>query len=158
MRDDEALKVDIESASQLYEAEHGYITLRDYFGGKPHTPEQEANAVELLKLVNALLTDYVANGGIMTIDPDTGTYISGAKGGDGDGGFRLPVSTTGKSGSKHRTAQAVDVSDQDNKLDAWITRDILVEHGLWREAEQWTNTWTHLQTVPPKSGNRSFNP
>jgi hypothetical protein len=158
MRDEEQLKQDIENADLQWSAEHGYITLRDYFNGKPHTPEQEANAIDLLQRVNACCAEYVADGGVMTIDPDTGTYISGAKGGDNDGGFRLPASTTGKPGSPHRDANGVDVSDQDNKFDEWLTRDTLVKFGLWREAKQHTPTWAHLQRVPPKSGNRSFNP
>ena len=135
-----------------------YITVDQYFGGKDHTPEQEAFATALLVLVNALLVDYVADGGIMTIDLDTGTYISGAKGGSGDGGFRLPESTTGAAKSKHRTAQAIDISDQNNKLDAWLTRDKLVKYQLWREATQWTATWCHVQCVPPISLARSYNP
>lgn len=159
MRDEAKLKQEVEASSQKWEAAHGgYITIRDYFGTKPHTDEHTANAVELLKCVNALLAEFVAQGGTLHKDPDTGTYISGSKGGAGDGGYRLPTTTTGKPGSAHKEAMACDIFDAGDKLDSWITRDILVKHGLFREAMQWTPTWCHLQTRPPKSGNRSFNP
>ena len=159
MKDSDQLKEAMNASGLKWEVDHGrYITLDDYFSDKPHTPEQAENAVDLLRRVNVLLTEYVADGGIMTIDPDTGTYISGAKGGSGDGGFRLPESTTGAAKSKHRTAQAIDISDQDNKLDAWLTRDKLVKYQLWREATQWTATWCHVQCVPPISLARSYNP
>ena len=162
-RDDDRLRQDVNAAGLRWEIDHGtppieYITLAQYFGDKPHTPEQEANAVHLLAHVNAYLADYVADGGVLTIDPDTGTYISGAKGGNGDGGFRLPNSTTGAPKSKHRSAQAVDVSDQDEALDVWTTDEKLAEHGLYRESPLATITWCHLQNVAPGSGNRTYFP
>lgn len=160
MRDDLQLKAELEISSQKWEADHGgYITIRDYFGTKQHTDEHTANAVELLKCVNALLAEFVAQGGVLQKDPDTRTYISGSKGGAGDGGFRLSNTTTGRPGSAHKEAMGVDVFDKDNLLDEWITRDILVKYSLFREAKQWTlGEWCHLQRRPPKSGNRSFNP
>lgn len=159
MRDEQQLKQEVEASSLKWEAAHGgYITIRDYFGTKPHTDEHADNAVILLACVNALLTEYVAHGGVLHRDPDTGTYISGSKGGAGDGGYRPSTTTTGKPGSAHKEAMACDVCDADGKLDEWITRDILVRYQLFREATQWTPGWTHLQTRPPKSGNRSFNP
>ena len=158
MRDDQQLKSDLETSSLKWEAEHGYITLADYFKGKPHTDEHANNAVILLARVNALLAEYVSCGGVMVKDPDTGTYISGSKGGAGDGGFGLSTTTTGKPGSAHKEGMAVDVYDAGEKLDEWISRDILVRYGLFREAKQHTPNWTHLQTREPKSGNRSFNP
>lgn len=158
MRDDQQLKSDLETSSLKWEAEHGYITLADYFGDKPHSPEQAEMAIELLRRVNGLLAEYVASGGVMTIDKDTGTYISGAKGGSGDGGFRLPDSTTGAPNSRHRKAQAVDVSDQAEGLDEWLTDKMLTKHGLYRESPLVTITWCHLQSMPPGSGNRTYTP
>lgn len=160
MRDEAKLKQEVEASSLKWDAAHGgYITIRDYFGTKPHTDEHSDNAVILLACVNALLAEFVAQGGTLHKDPDTGTYISGSKGGAGDGGFRLSNSTTGKPGSAHKEAMAVDVFDAGDKLDEWITRDILMKYSLFREAKQWTlGEWCHLQTRPPKSGNRSFNP
>ena len=158
MRDDQQLKSDLETSSLKWEAEHGYITIADYFKGKPHTDEHANNAVLLLARVNALLAEYVSCGGVMVKDPDTGTYISGSKGGAGDGGYRLSNSATGKPGSAHKEGMAVDVFDPENKLDDWITHEILIKHGLYREARQWTFGWCHLQTRPPRSLMRSFNP
>ena len=159
MRDTERLGQEVTSADLLWEVQHSwYITVADYFGDKHHTPEQHTNAVDLLMRVNSMVAAYVADGGVMTLDPDTGMYISGAKGGNGDGGFRTPASTTGVILSAHREGNGVDVSDQNNDFDKWITHAKLVMYGLWREAAPFTDTWAHLQRVPPNSGNRSFIP
>lgn len=159
MRDDQRLKKDEDAIMLKWESDHGgYVTLKDYFQSKPHTDEHTANATELLARVNALLAEFVDYGGILQIDPDTLTHISGSKGGAGDGGFRLSDSTTGKPGSAHKSAMAVDIYDIGDLIDAWCTRDHLVKYGLWREAKQWSPGWFHCQTREPKSGNRSFNP
>lgn len=147
------------------------ITIAQYFGHKIDDPSVTAeilvNADDLLRLVNICLADFeAATGKKIGIDPDTGTKISGAKGGDGDGGFRLPTSTTGVAGSQHRQANAVDVYDLGDHLDFWLTRTLLIKYGLWREAPPFTKStppkqpagWCHLQRVAPRSGNRSFIP
>ena len=138
------------------------ITEAQYFGWKINhadaTDERKANAVELLKRVNSLIEQYESGGKRVENDPDTKTQISGSKGGAGDGGFRLSLSATGKPGSAHKEGMAVDIFDPGNNLDGWITRDILIKYGLYREASPFTPLWTHLQTREPKSGNRSFIP
>ena len=138
------------------------ITISEYFGTKIHredaTEERKEHARVLLECVNALLTEAEEHGIHIPKDPDTGSQISGAKDGHGDGGFRLSNSTTGKPGSAHKEGMAVDVFDPDNRLDDWITREILIKHGLYREAKIHTPNWTHLQTRPPRSLMRSFNP
>lgn len=135
------------------------ITQAQYFGSKPHTPEQDALATELLTRVNILLDDAIGSG-VFTLqnDPDTGTQISGSKGGAGDGGFRLPGATTGAPNSSHKTAQAVDVFDPAGRLDAWLTDEKLTVYGLYREAPASTVGWTHLTTRAPNSGKRTFQP
>ena len=62
--------------------------------------------------------------------------------------------------SKHMLGQAVDISDPDGDLDDWCLAhlDILSRIGLWLEHPAATKGWCHLQTVPPKSGNRVFYP
>lgn len=62
--------------------------------------------------------------------------------------------------SRHIYGQAVDIADPDRYLAAWCIRnvDVLEEIGLWMENPQWTPTWVHLQTLPPKSGNRIYIP
>lgn len=119
------------------------ITLSQYFGAKPHNQEHEDNATYLLRMVDELMHK---SGLPRPIDPDTGSEVSGSRGGQGDGGFRLTTSTTGRPGSAHKTGQAVDVYDPVGELDDWITDDILVECGLWREDPDNTPGWCHLQT------------
>jgi hypothetical protein len=60
--------------------------------------------------------------------------------------------------SEHMTGHAVDLDDVDGALDAWLTDDILTQYELYREAPSHTDTWCHLQDVPPHSGHRTFIP
>jgi hypothetical protein len=64
--------------------------------------------------------------------------------------------------SKHLTAQAVDLSDDDEALDRWCqTSDglaALEACELWMEHPDHTPRWCHVQTVPPASGKRVFRP
>ena len=133
------------------------ITWEQYFGAKPHTDEQGAFATNLLFRVNMLLDEARAAGAYHdAIDPDTGSQISGSRGGAGDGGFRLPTATTGATKSAHKEARAVDVFDPQGHLDAWLTDQTLEKYGLYREAPQSTYGWTHLTTRAPSSGRRTF--
>ncbi len=135
------------------------ISSHEYFGAKTHSDVQDALASDLLRRVNDLIAEAVDDGAFTeTIDPDTGTQISGSKGGAGDGGFRLSSATTGSPNSSHKEAKAVDVYDPTGKLDSWITDDILEKHGLYREAPESTFGWCHLTTRPPHSGKRTFHP
>lgn len=135
------------------------ITNEQYFAAKPHTPEQEAEATALLANVNSLLTEALLDGGVPEVlCPNTGTQVSGSKGGSGDGGFRLQTATTGSGRSSHKEARGVDVYDPGDKLDAWITDEILESHGLYREAPESTPGWCHLTTRAPGSGHRTFQP
>jgi len=56
-------------------------------------------------------------------------------------------------GSKHLTAQAIDIADKDNELDDWCMNNlsVLVALGLWLEHPGWTPGWCHLQIVPPRN-------
>lgn len=67
--------------------------------------------------------------------------------------------------SHHLTGRAIDLPDPDRKLAVWCVRnlDVLAEIGLWLEDPRWTydengEHWVHVQTVPPRSGNRVFTP
>jgi uncharacterized protein YcbK (DUF882 family) len=62
--------------------------------------------------------------------------------------------------SNHLFGLACDFSDPDGTLKAWVNNNIPVMEsiGLWMEAFSATPTWLHVQIVPPKSGNRFFNP
>lgn len=142
------------------------ITIEEYFA-KPHSELERASAQELLTRVGSLLAEArSANVYDEATDPDTGTCISGARGGDGDGGFRTPASTTGAPGSAHRAAAAVDVYDVEDRLDTWLDtfengaggNTKLAQHGLYREHPSKTPGWCHLQTRAPGSGHRTFYP
>lgn len=135
------------------------ITKAHYFGNKPHPIEHEANADMLLARVNVMLYE-LADKGIYDywIDPDTGTQISGAKGGSGDGGYRLPDSKTGAPSSSHKIGRGIDVYDPQNVLDDAIDRKLLIKHGLYREHPDSTIGWLHLQDKAPKSGCRTYKP
>ena len=133
------------------------ITLKQYFGDKPHTPEQEENAIDLLWRVNGLLKEAADNGAYnYPIDVDTGTQISGSRNGTGDGGFRLPNAATGAALSSHKEAKGLDVFDPVGLLDSWITDEVLAKYGLYREHPHHTVGWSHLTTRKPASGARSF--
>lgn len=148
------------------------ITAEQYFGAKishPEcTPDMKWNADHLLIKMNALLAE-AAGAGAYTwpIDPDTGSCISGSKGGSGDGGFRLSTSKTGSPTSAHKQANGGDVFDPADCLDSWISsfdrdggarNEVLERHGLYREAPAATPGWCHLQQTATRSGRRTFNP
>lgn len=65
-------------------------------------------------------------------------------------------------GSSHLYGCAVDISDPDGKLKAWLQTDAgnraLINNGLWAEDYKSTPTWVHLQTYAPKSMLRVFKP
>jgi len=134
------------------------ISLADYWMGrdKTHaaelTPEIRQNAIETVRRVNDL----------MKAAKLTCTVSSG---------WRPPAVNAGVAGaakrSKHMLAQACDLQDSDGALDAWCLANLseLVRIGLWLEHPSATKTqgrfghgWCHVQTVPPKSGNRVFYP
>ncbi len=62
--------------------------------------------------------------------------------------------------SKHMSGQAIDIADPEGDLDEWCLShpEQLEAIGLWQEHPSATKGWTHLQIVPPKSGNRVFYP
>lgn len=142
------------------------IALAHYFGAKPHTPEHSAHATNLLESVNALIDQAVYEGQFSrNVDPDTGTEISGSKGGAGDGGFRLSTATTGSRMSSHKEARGVDVFDPTDRLDEYLSKfddgdgnAVLEKHGLYREHPDATPGWCHLSTRAPGSGKRTFLP
>ena len=134
------------------------ITLQDYFSDKPHPTEYNLNALTLLYRVNNLIAAYTTDTGkLPEINPITGSQVSGSKG--GDGGFRLPTSTTGSSKSAHKLGMAIDLVDH-GELDKWLDEnpDVLIKYDLYREASVSTPGWCHLSTRKPMSGKRTFVP
>lgn len=137
------------------------ITLEQYFGAKKHPPEHTANAAIFLSRLNAYLYEASRAGAYhYVIDPDTGTQISGSKGGSGDGGYRTPDSKTGGKGSRHRDGHGGDVADPARELAAFAIKhpEVAEKHGLYFEDPRWTPVWLHAQDVPPVSGARFYRP
>ena len=118
------------------------------------TEERIENISDLVPPVNALLAKAKAAGISLPINPKTGTQVSGEQ----YGGFRPQTCPIGAPLSAHKQGMAVDIYDPDNKLDEWITDDVLRTVGLYREGGHWTPGWTHLTTRRPGSGNRTFIP
>lgn len=150
------------------------ITKEEYFGLKPHTPEQETAAQDLLDRVQTLTAEAEEDGAYHRPRcPNTGTEISGSKGGSGDGGFRLTTATTGAGNSSHKVLPAdkpagagVDVYDPGDHLDTWLdqyengdgSNSKLHEHGLWREHPSKTPTWCHLTNRSVGANKQTFYP
>ena len=135
------------------------ITLQDYFNNKSYPTEYNLNALTLLYRVNNLLSAFTTDSGIIIPNnPATGNQISGSK--NGDGGFRLPTSTTGSSKSAHKQGQAVDITDHGEHLDNWLDKypDALIKYDLYREEPSATINWCHLGTRKPLSDKRTFKP
>lgn len=130
------------------------ISLEDYFGKVSHieepSDEVRENAAELLARVNALLADLAG--------------IESAESPHVNSGWRPAVynATVPNAAvkSKHITGHAIDLSDPDGDLDEFLVDNpqILARHGLWLEHPLATKGWCHMQSVPPRSGNRVFYP
>lgn len=129
------------------------ITLTDYWMGRDRefplamTPQIEKNAAYTVQLANALLARF-------------------GQGRKVNSGWRPPEVNEKTPGaavmSKHMTGQAIDLADPEGDLDEWLmTQDgqsALAEIGLWQEHPAATKGWCHVQTVPPRSGRRTFYP
>lgn len=63
--------------------------------------------------------------------------------------------------STHITCQAIDIEDDDKRLQEWCSADKganLIPFGLYMESPIATPSWTHVQIVPPGSGQRVYFP
>jgi len=62
--------------------------------------------------------------------------------------------------SNHMKVLACDFQDTDGAIDKFCIDNlhILEACGLWLESPDSTVGWSHLQCIPPKSGNRVFKP
>lgn len=133
------------------------ILIGDYWMGRDKThsadlsPEIVHNAMDTVRRANLLLSAYLAQ----SLDDEDRRITSG---------WRPPSVNAATHGaaprSKHMTGQAIDIADPDGTLDDWCFchLDVLAECGLWMEHPSATRGWCHVQTVPPKSGNRAFYP
>jgi uncharacterized protein YcbK (DUF882 family) len=66
----------------------------------------------------------------------------------------------GAKSSSHMTCEACDFRDSDGSLDKFLleNQQVLIDCGLYLEHPDATPGWCHVQTRPPKSGNRVFRP
>ncbi len=136
------------------------ITIGQYFGAYANhpdaTPEKKAAAEIMLGKVNALRAEAAADGVPFEENPHTGNFIAG----NGHGGFRPEDCDVGADHSKHKDGRAVDSHDPLRRFSAWCAKheERLRAHGLYREREEWTPSWVHLQDAPPRSGKIAFVP
>lgn len=140
------------------------ITLDNYFMGRREqypqaiTPDIERNAQQTVEAANKLLTQARSYGVSLDLNPKTGSMVAS--------GWRPPELNAKVAGaapnSKHMTGQAVDIYDPDGDLDEWLMtgegQAALIALHLWLEHPSATKSWSHLQTIPPRSGRRVFYP
>lgn len=140
------------------------ITLADYFMGRDRqfaiflSPDIKREAARTCELATAVMAIAKTAGVRFEVSPRTGSFVSS--------GWRPPAVNCTTPGaapkSKHITGQAVDIYDPEGDFDEWlITPDglkTLKDFGVWIEHPSATKSWSHLQTIPPRSGNRVFYP
>ena len=117
---------------------------RDVEFAKQLTPEIRKNAEETIRRANLLLV----RAGFPLREASSGWRPAAVNAATPGAAFR----------SKHLLGQAVDIRDSNKKLQQWCMANtkVLEELGLWMEHPRDTPTWTHVQIVPPNSGNRVF--
>jgi len=139
------------------------ISKADYLGiyakSKDLTPTILANIDHLLNRVNRLMQTAMTDGVMFRINPDTKSQVAGQK----NGGFREQCCAIGAPASAHKLGMAVDVYDPFNQIDNWLNTSPVakVEYeslGLYFEAQEATNGWSHWSIKPPASGRRFFKP
>jgi hypothetical protein len=129
------------------------ITLEKYYQGRKEEYFSqwelsiEQNAEILLERVNTLISLY----------PETKAWKVNS-------GWRPPTLNAAIQNaarrSRHTTGEAIDLADSQGLFGNWCFQhqDKLSQVGLWMEHPAATKGWVHLQSKPPKSGNRVFYP
>lgn len=126
------------------------ISLIDYVGHWKDSPdwttERQTSAIFLLSKCEDLETEMIADGVIFQTNPKTGTLVSG----EVYGGFRPQSCPIGAPHSNHKEGRAVDRFDPNGLIDMWCmaNQPILRKHGIWFEAPNSTQGWSHWQSVP----------
>ena len=131
---------------------------RDVSHGLSLGPDVRRNAALTVELANKLLILAKTAGVSLEASPRTGNIVSS--------GWRPPeinaATPNAAAKSKHITGQAIDLYDADGDLDEWLLtpagQKAMADLGLWHEDPAATKGWAHLQTVPPRSGRRTFYP
>lgn len=128
------------------------ITLADYWMGRDKLYPSELtevvvlNATELVKRVNSLFNELCICG----IKVSSGWRPSA---------INASIKNAAKK-SNHMTGCAIDIADPNGYLSIKILPNLrsLEDCMLWLENPAATKGWVHLQSIPPKSGKRVFNP
>lgn len=138
------------------------ITVKQFYMGRDEkykdqlTPELRRNADETVAKANLLLNHAFNDRIFLELSPVTNSFVSS--------GWRPPEvngsTPNAAPRSKHMTCQAIDIYDAEGELDEWCmdNLELLEKYGLYLEHPSATKSWTHLQTVPPRSGKRVFYP
>jgi hypothetical protein len=137
------------------------ITLADYWMGRD---VRYALALDTQTRRNAAVTVDLANRLLVLAKMAGVPLLVNSGGGLVSSGWRPPLvnaSTPGASTtSLHMTGQALDLFDPRGAIDRWMlsSPQPLIDLGLWVEDSSHTPGWAHIQTRPPRSGNRFFMP
>jgi hypothetical protein len=120
------------------------------------TQTRRRSAETLLLAVNNLMAEAALMGVDFAVNPKTRSQISGST----FGGFRPQNCPIGAPNSNHKQGLAVDLFDPHGSIGRWCLANqaILVRCGIWLEHPSATPTWSHWQSVAPRSGNRFFMP
>jgi len=139
------------------------LSIQDYWMGRDRqyaadlTPQIIENAEKLVRRIDTLLGKAAAGNVAPGIDEETLTCVAS--------GWRPPAvnnnTVNASPTSPHLQGLGIDLRDTpDRALARFCLRHtgLLAELGLWMEDPRWTPTWVHLQTKPPRSGDRVFVP
>lgn len=136
--------------------DNGNSISRDVKYASQLTDEVKTNAGILLPRVNSIIAMAEARGIVFHINPLTECNV--------DSGWRpaeINAKTKGAAPrSKHMIGAAIDIYDPEGAFDEWLlaNQTIMEQVKLWMEHPASTKGWSHLQCLPPASGNRVFYP
>lgn len=119
----------------------------------PTTTEIDSNLAILLERVNKIRSEWgkpmTVTSGLRSMEDHLRIYA--------DKGITDPSKIPMK--SKHLVGAAVDISDPDLEITAWLKENDsqrLIDAELW--CEEGNADWVHFQIYSPASGNRWFKP
>ena len=129
------------------------VKLDDYITSSGKYPER-ANSPELTKAVILYATELLerVNKALKHLN------LADVKVSSGFRPSKVNSSVGGSKMSAHTIGQAIDLEDRDQAISKAFTSDVLTMFDLYREDNDYTPTWAHLQIRPTRSGKRIFRP